>query len=471
MNNILFLDGDRMASEDTLNYLVSSMRDAVWSAPLLLLIFITGTYLTIKLRALPLRYALFGLKQAFSKEKKEQVGDISHFQALMTSLASAIGTGSVVGVATAIETGGMGSIFWMWVTALIGMSLKYAESLLAVRFRSKDEKGEMRGGPMYYIERGLQWKKTAKLFALFGAIAAIGTGNMVQVNSIAATAEELLGINPWIVGSLVAFLTWFVLMRGVLSISRVASFLVPFMALFYFLASLYILLESGSKLSAAFFAIFHGAFNTQAAAGGFLGATVAQAIQVGVARSIFSSEAGLGVSSIAAAAAKTDMPARQGMVAMTGALLSTALICTMTALVIHVSGALDMPGLSGASLAIRAFESHLAFGHYILAIGLVLFAYTTIIGWAYYGEKCVEFLLGSRSIPLYRSLYCLLIIPGAALHLTTVWAFADMMNGLMAIPNLLALIALGRVISSETTSFIYQLKREKEEPPYTENAI
>ncbi|MDF2550695.1 MAG: dagA [Chlamydiales bacterium] len=310
-------------NEASLNFWVSSLRDAVWSPPLLLLIFITGVYLTLKLKALPLRYALFGIKQAFSLGKKvdhRAEGDISHFQALMTSLASAIGTGSVVGVATALETGGMGSIFWMWVTALIGMSLKYAESLLAVKYRIRDSKGEMAGGPMYYIANGLKWRRAARLFALFGAIAAIGTGNMVQVNSIAATAQDLLGLSPWLVGALVAMITWFVLMKGVLSISRVASFLVPFMALFYFLAALYILFQSGSRIGEAFQAIFVGAFSPQAAAGGFLGATVAQAIQVGVARSIFSSEAGLGVSSIAAAAAKTDMPARQGMVAMTGAL-------------------------------------------------------------------------------------------------------------------------------------------------------
>lgn len=442
-----------------------TLKTWVWSWPLLLLIFGCGLYITWLLRGMQFSYLGYAFKQVIAKRREGSQGDISPFQALMTSLAGAIGTGSIVGVATALTFGGAGALFWMWITALIGMALKYAESVLAVKYRVKDEKGEMIGGPMEYIKRGLGWDKVAILFAVMGAIAAFGTGNLVQVNSIGDAIYSIWAIDPWITGIVLAVITGTVILGGVKSIGNVAGVLVPIMAFFYLAGGIFILMLNYDKIPAAFGLIFRSAFEGQAAAGGFLGATVMMAFQVGVARSVFTNEAGLGISSIAAAAADTDSSARQALIIMTGALLSTVIICTMTGLVIIVTGAFGFQGvdgssLAGASMAIHAFATSFTGGAYVVTIGLILFAFTTVIAWAYYGEKCCEYLFGTRSIIYYRIIFTLLVIPGCAMELRAVWYFADMMNGLMAIPNLIALLALSKVIKEETDIF---LKLERQE--------
>jgi len=447
---------------------VSQMYHWVWGIPLLLLLLGTGAYLTILLKGVQFRYLGYAIKQVFAKQRGNSEGDISHFDALMTSLAGAIGTGTIVGVATGITVGGLGSLFWMWVMALLGMATKYSESLLAVKYRELDARGEMIGGPMQYIERGMGWKWMAALFAILGAFAAIGVGNLAQVNSIAAAVTEIHdGADPWITGVVVAVITGLVIMGGVKSIGHVAGVLVPIMAIFYICGGMAIIVLHIDKVPEAFGIIFKSAFTGQAAVGGFVGSTIMMAIQTGVARSIFSNESGLGISTIAAAAAKTDSPGRQAMITMTGALLSTVIVCTITGLVLAVTGVLgstDETGelVTGVALATKAFDT-LPGGLYVVAIGLILFAFSTVIAWAYYGEKCCEYLLGVRSVPVYRMLYTLLVIPGSALHIKIVWDLADILNGLMAIPNLIALIALSGVIIAETKTFLHTIALEREQ--------
>lgn len=441
-----------------IDHYLEMAKDALWGAPLLFLLFGTGVYLTIMLKGMQFRYLGYALKQVFAKQKQGASGDISHFDAFMTSLAGAIGTGSIVGVSLAVAVGGLGSIFWMWITALLSMAIKYSESLLAVKYRKIDSRGEMIGGPMSYIEQGLGWKPVAIIFAIFASVAAIGTGNLVQVNSIAGAVKDVWSINPWVTGVILAILTGLVLFRGVKTIGKVSSILVPVMALLYVTAGSLILFLNYQHIPQAFSDIFSSAFHGQAAVGGFAGSTVIMAIQLGVARSVFSNEAGLGISSVASAAAKTDIPARQAMITMTGVLLSTVVICTMTGLVIAVTGVHGSVGedgaiLNGVSLAIQAF-SYLVGGNYIVTIGLCCFAFSTVMAWAYYGEKCAEYLFGERSVILYRILYVLLVIPGAAINLEVAWNVADITNALMMIPNLIALIALSKVITSETKSFL-----------------
>lgn len=450
---------------DYFRFAVEVLHGWIWGPPLLMLIIGTGAYLTFLLRGLQFRYLAYGIRQVFAKRKAGAVGDISHFESLMTSLAGAIGTGNIVGVSTALAIGGLGSLFWMWVTALFGMATKYAESLLAVKFREMDERKEMIGGPMEYIERGLGLKWVAMLFAALGTIAAIGTGNLVQVNSIADAVFTTWGIDPWVTGVVTAIITGLVILGGIKSIGHFAGVLVPIMSLFYLTAGLWVIGYNYDQVPGAFIAIFKSAFTGQAAFGGFAGASILLAIQMGVARGVFSNEAGLGISSIAAAAAKTDSPGRQAMITMTGTLMSTIVVCTVTGLAIAVSGVfgqVDDSGklLTGVSLAIKAFQSTLLWGDYIVSIGLVLFAFSTVVAWAYYGEKCSEYLFGTKAVVIYRVLFTLLVLPGAALELDLVWAFADIANGLMAIPNLIALIALSRLVAEETHDFIYQLAHE-----------
>lgn len=449
----------------------SFLRDArgiVWSIPLLTLLLGTGAWLTFVLRGVLFRYLGYAMKQSITSSKTESAGDISHFESLMTTLAGAIGTGTIVGVSTAIVLGGLGAIFWMWVTVLFGMATKYAESLLAVKYRKIDEKGEISGGPMQYIEEGLGWRWMAIIFAIFGAIAAFGTGNLVQVNAIAEAIGGITPINPWYSGGMIALLTAMVILGGVKSIGRFSSLVVPGMALAYIAAALYIIVVHVDALPSAISLIVTSAFQGQSAFGGFAGASVMMAIQMGVSRSIVSNEAGLGISTMAAAAAKTDSPGRQAMITMTGALLSTLVVCTMTGLVIAVTsvlGTTDSSGkvLSGASMVIAAFDTAFIGGAYVVAVGLILFAYTTVIAWAYYGEKCFEYLFGKKAVKLYRILFTLAIIPGAALKLEIVWYLADIVNGLMVIPNLIAVIALSRVVKEETHVFIQQVEKEKRE--------
>ncbi len=444
---------------DDLNHYISEIRNFVWGPPLMALLIGTGAYLTIILRGVQFRYLGYAIVQVFAKQKKNSEGDISHFNSLMTSLAGALGTGTIVGVATAVAVGGLGSLFWMWVTAFVGMATKYSESLLAVKYRTMDESGEMLGGPMQYMERGLNWKFVAVIFAFFGALAAIGTGNLVQVNAITEIMGNIWGTDPLWTGICLSIIVGVVLLGGVKSIGRVAGILVPFMAFFYLAAGLFVLFKHYDRLPEAFGLIFSSAFSGQAAAGGFMGATVMRAMQEGVARSIFSNEAGMGISSIAAAAAKTDAAPRQALIAMTGSLLSTVIVCTVTGLVIAVTSvqgqiSLDGQVLNGSNMAIAAFNSTITGGNYIVSIGLILFAFTTVIAWGYYGEKCFEYLLGERSTLFYRVLFTLLVIPGAIVKMEVAWYLADILNGLMVIPNLIALIALSGVIVTETNLFL-----------------
>lgn len=449
---------------DSLFQVLKTTRDWVWSPPLLFLLLGVGLYLSCLLKGMQFRYVGYAIRQVFSKRDAKADGDISHFQALMTALAGAIGTGSIVGVATGVAIGGMGALFWMWVTALVGMATKFSESLLACKYRVTDEKGEKVGGPMEYLERGLGWRSLAIAFSLMGCIAALGTGNLVQVNSIGDALSDVWGVNPWVTGVVLCGVTSLVLLGGVQSIARVAGVLVPTMATFYVVGGLSIILLNIQLIPAVFSQIFREAFSGSAAAGGAAGSAMIIAIQTGVARSVFSNEAGLGVASIADAAAKTDHPGRQAMVAMTGALLSTIVVCTITGLVIGITGALQQSnGMEGATLAIRAFSSGIPGGQYIVSTGLIMFAYTTVLAWAFYGEKCCEYLFGLKAVVPYRMLYCLIVIPGAAVDLRIAWSIADIANGLMAIPNLIGLAALSKVIRSETSDFLRIVDRELKE--------
>ncbi|MBS4167467.1 sodium:alanine symporter family protein [Parachlamydia sp. AcF125] len=445
--------------------LLTEIKHMLWGPPLLLLLFGTGIYLTILLRGVQFRYFRFALKAVFAEQKQNSRGDISHFEALMTTLAGAIGTGTIAGVATGISVGGLGSLFWMCIAAIFGMATKYAESFLAVKYRVHDKRGEMVGGPMEYIERGLGWKWMAILFSIFGVIAAIGTGNLVQVNSIADALQNTLHFNPWSTGIGLAVVAGLVLVGGVKAIGKVAGILVPFMAILYLGAGVMVLAVNAPAIPDALYLILQSAFDGQAALGGFAGSSLMMAVQTGAARSVFTNEAGLGISSIAAAAAQTDQPGRQAMINMTGTFFSTILVCTMTGLVLAITGVLGQTTaegqlISGASMAIAAFNTSLPGGGYLVTAGLVLFAFTTLLAWAYYGEKCFEYIFGEQLIPLYRLLYIIVIIPGAALKMSVAWNLADIANALMAFPNLIALIALSGVVSGETRSFLKEIANE-----------
>jgi AGCS family alanine or glycine:cation symporter len=439
--------------------LLHSIKAILWGPPLLALLIGVGIYLTFVLKGVQFRYLFRSIKMIVSPEKSQAQGDISPFQSLMTSVASAVGTGSIVGVATALMAGGLGAVFWLWVCAFISMAVKYAESLLAVYYRTTDSRGEMCGGPMYYMERGLGWKWMASLFAIFASIAALGTGNLVQVNSIADAVKNVYGISPWMTGVVLTVITGFVLFGGIKSIGSFSAWVVPFKALAYASCGIVVLVINYQELPNAVSMIMTSAFSGQAACGAFLGSSVMMAIQMGVARSVFCSEAGLGIASIASAAAKTNSSGRQAMMSMTGTLVSTSIICTITALVIAVTGVMGTPDaqgnpLNGASLVIAAFSSALSSGKYVVVIGLMLFAYTTIIAWAYYGEKCFEYIFGPKSTKFYRFLYVGLILPGSLFALDMVWCFADIMNALMVIPNMIALLGLSGVIQKETKLFL-----------------
>lgn len=441
----------------------------VWGAPLLILLMGIGIYLTVRLRGIQFTHLIYALKLVFGKQhQQEGKGDISHFESLMTALAATIGIGNIAGVATALTIGGVGALFWMWVTALIGMAIKYAEAILAVKYRTTDKNGEMCGGPMYFIEHGLGWRWLAFAFALFGAIGAFGGGNMLQANSVADVMRAYFQVDPLWTGITLAVLTGLTLLGGIKSIGKVASFLVPFMAIFYIGGASLILLKFYYKIPAAFWSIFSHAFTGQAAFGGFAGSTLLLAIQVGVSRGLMTSEAGLGTASIAAAAAKTDLPGRQALVSMTGCFLATIIMCSATGLVLGVTdifGTLGPDGklLTGAAMTLSAFQSVFPWGGFVVTIGLILFAFTTLIGWSYYGEKCVEYLLGVKSVSPYRILFTLIVIPGAILELDAVWMISDICNGLMAFPNLLGLAALSGVVIHETNSFMEVLKAERNE--------
>ncbi|MCR4441681.1 MAG: sodium:alanine symporter family protein [Peptococcaceae bacterium] len=439
---------------------VGKVNSLVWGPYMLVLLVGTGLFLTIRLNFYSFRYLPYALKLAFSKHQDEKSqGDINHFQALMTALAATIGTGNIAGVATAVCLGGPGAVFWMWVTALVGMATKYSEAILAVKYRIVDERGEMAGGPMYFLERGLNMKWLGVLFALFGALAGFGIGNMVQSNSVAAAIETTFKVPPIVSGLVLAILTALVILGGIKSIGRVTSALVPIMAVFYILGGLVIICMYITSLPAAIVFILKAAFSGAGpVAGGFAGATVAQAIRFGVARGVFSNEAGLGSAPIAAAAAKTDHPARQALVSMTGTFLDTIVVCSITGLVLAITGMWEQANpqsLTGAALTTAAFSKGLpgSWGGIIVSIGIILFAYSTILGWAYYGEKCAEYLLGVKAVLPYRWLWVIFCALGSVAKLSFVWDLADTLNGLMAVPNLIGLLLLSGVVVSETKDF------------------
>ena len=384
----------------------------------------------------------------------------------MTALAGTIGIGSIAGVATAITIGGMGSLVWMWFAALLGMATKYGEAILAVKYRMTDEKEEMCGGPMYYIARGMGVKWLAVLFCIFGIGASFGIGNVVQTNSVAIALHEIAAIDPIWSGIGVMILVAFALVGGIKSIGKVVAIVVPAMALFYIGGGLLIICLKIQALPAAFALIFRSAFEGQAAIGGFAGAGIMAAIQMGISRGVFSSEAGMGSSPIAAAAAKTDTPGRQALVSMCSVFITTGIVCTITGLVIAVSGVLGETGatgglLDGSALVLRAFNSILPYGGLIVTIAIIPFAYSTILSWAYYGEKCIEYLFGLKIVKAYRIFFILLVIPGALIGMRLTWSFSNLMNGLMAFPNLIALFALTGVIAKETRFFEQLLQKER----------
>lgn len=428
----------------------------VWGAPMLILLVGTGLWLTCLLRGLQftkLGYSLY-LGLIKRKEESDEEGDISHFQALMTALSATVGTGNIAGVATAIALGGPGALFWMWITGLVGMATKYGEAVLAVKYRVQDEMGTMCGGPMYYIERGLNKKWLAVCFALFAAVASFGIGNMVQSNSVAAAVQASFNIPVGVTGIILAVATGAVIIGGIKSIGRVTGVLVPVMIIFYVAGALVILLLHISEIPAAFGVIFTHAFSPTAATGGFAGAGVMMAIRMGVARGVFSNESGLGSAPIAAAAAKTKHPVAQALVSMTQTFIDTIVVCTMTGLVIVISGAW-MSGKNGAELTTVAFDTAMPgnWGGFIVTIGLILFAYSTIIGWCYYGEKSMEYLWGEKVIKPYRVVWVIFVALGAFLKLNLVWNISDVFNGLMAFPNLVALLMLSPIIAKETREY------------------
>ncbi len=436
--------------------IINQIGGWVWGLPLIILLVGTGAYLTIALRGIQFTKLAHSLYLGLIKRKDDddEPGDISNFQALMTALSATVGTGNIAGVATAIAIGGPGALFWMWVTGLVGMATKYGEAVLAVKYRVKDNLGNMCGGPMYYIEHGLGWKWLASLFALFAAVAAFGIGNMVQSNSVAASVEATFNLPGPVTGIVLAIATAAVILGGIKSIGRVTGVLVPVMIVLYILGSIAILLLHMDQIPGALALIFEKAFSPSAASGGFAGAGVMLAIRMGVARGIFSNESGLGSAPIAAAAAKTKHPVTQALVSMTQTFIDTLVVCTMTGLVIIISGVWDS-GMNGAELTTAAYSNTAlgSFGGLIVTLSLILFAYSTIIGWSYYGEKAMEYLFGEKSIMPYRLMFIVFVGVGAFLKLDLVWALSDCFNGLMAFPNLIALLALSPVIVQETRDY------------------
>lgn len=424
----------------------------------------TGVWFTLLTRFLQvtrfphvIRTALGGLFQ----KKKASKGAITPFQAVSTALAATLGTGNIVGVATAIVAGGPGAIFWMWVSAFFGMMTKYAEVLLAVKFRKRNEQGEWSGGPMYAIENGLgmRYKPLAVAFASFGMLAAFGVGNMTQVNSIAASMNHAIGLPPWVTGVVVAVLSGLVILGGVKRLGQVAEKIVPFMSGLYIVGSLVVLAVNWRQIGGALSLICTCAFSLKSAAGGALGFAVGKAMRYGIARGVFSNEAGLGSAPIAHASADTDSPARQGLFGVFEVFVDTLLICTMTALVILTTGALET-GSDGAALTAAAYGSVFGegAGKVFVASGILLFAYATVISWSLYGQKCFEYLFGRRRVVIYQAIYVLCIVPGAMIELRTIWEFADTLNGLMAIPNLIAILALSPVVYRVTRDYWKGLK-------------
>ena len=443
--------------QDNLVKTLSEISSYVWGLPLIILLLGTGVYLTVILRGIQFRALIPSLYIALIKRKELEnaEGDISHFQALMTALAATVGVGNIAGVATAIAVGGPGALFWMWITGLFGMATKYSEAVLAVKYRESDKFGTMSGGPMYYISKGLGIKWLGALFAVFASIAAFGIGNMVQSNSVADALNSAFAVPAWLSGVVMCVATGLVVLGGIKSIAKATSVLVPFMIVFYMIGALISIFVHLDNVPEAFRLIFYHAFAPTAAAGGFMGAAVQQTLRMGVARGIFSNESGLGSSPIAAAAAQTSNPVRQALVSMTQTFIDTIVVCTFTGVVIIASGVWDS-GQTGASLSALAFEQGIPrqIGDDMVAISLSAFAYSTILGWCYYGEKSIEYLFKEVAVKPYRILFTIMVLVGAVVELDLVWTFADIMNGLMAFPNLIGLLGLSKVVVEETKKYL-----------------
>jgi AGCS family alanine or glycine:cation symporter len=438
-----------------LHGIVKWINGYLWGAPTLVVLFSTHLFLTFRLKFIQ-RYIGLALKLSFKRDPSGE-GDVSHFGALTTALAATIGTGNIVGVATAVSLGGPGAVFWCWLTGVFGFATKYGEAVLSVKYRVKTSDGTMLGGPMYALERGLNMKWLAVLFSVFTAIAAFGIGNMVQANSIAALAKETLNIPAWVTGLFTTAITAVVILGGVGSIARVCGLLVPFMALFYVLGCIVILAINHEALLPSLALIGKSAFTPKAAGGGFIGASVMMAARFGIARGLFSNEAGLGSAPIVAAAAKTNNPVKQALVSATGTFWDTVVVCAMTGLVVVSTVYLhpnDFGSIDGAMMTKRAFGEIPVIGPIILTMGLFTFVFSTILGWSYYGERAIEYLFGKISLVPYRVLWVMAVMVGSLISLPLVWDLADMMNMLMAIPNLISLIMLHGVIALETRKYL-----------------
>lgn len=435
----------------TIEALIATLSGWVWGPPMLTLLVGTGLYLTVLLKGLQFRALPLAFRLVFHKDHGH-AGDISHFAALMTALAATVGIGNIVGVATAITLGGPGAVFWMWMTGLVGMVTKYSEAVLAVKYREKGEHG-MRGGPMYYLAKGAGLPWLGWLFALFTALATFGIGNMTQANAAAKIFEATFHIEPWVTGVVLMVLTALVILGGIRSIGRFTSFLVPFMIVGYVGSALVVLALNVTEIPHAFGLIFGHAFSPAAATGGFAGATVAAAMRFGIARGVFSNESGLGSAPIAAAAARTHDPVKQALVSMTQTFIDTLVVCTMTALVILSAKSWAL-GVGAGQLTSASFGETLgSTGEIIVALATALFAYSTLIGWNYYGEKAIEYLFGPRSIRIYRIVFIAMVVVGAMMNLEFVWNFSDLMNGMMALPNLIGLLLLSKVVKAETDRY------------------
>ena len=452
---------------EALNNILTEISGWLWGWPMVIMLMGTHLYLTIRLR-FPQRMIFTAIRLSVQKDP-ESTGDVSQFHSLATALAATIGTGNIIGMATAIALGGPGAVLWCWLTGLFGISTKYSEGLLAIKYRVKGADGNMQGGPMYALERGLGWKWLAILFAIFTTIASFGIGNMVQANAIATITEEAYQISPYLTGAITSILVSLVILGGVKIIAKVCGFLVPFMALFYVLGCISILIMNAPYVWPAIKLICVSAFSPTAVGGGFVGATIMTAARYGISRGLFSNESGMGSSPIIAAAAQTRNPVRQALVSSSGTFWDTVVICAITGLVI-VSSVLAYPDISfedGATLTKMAFSKIPYIGTPLLTFGLMSFTFSTILGWSYYGERAVEYLEGHRWIKVYRILYIIGVFIGSVANLTIVWNLADCMNAMMAIPNLISLLFLSGIIVQETRKYLWngQLDKKMEEEP------
>ena len=442
---------------EAINNWLSTISGWVWGPPMLILLFGTHLYLTFRLRFIQ-RYVLHGIRLSLHR-KREGAGDISHFGALMTALAATIGTGNIVGVATAVAAGGPGAVLWMWLTGVFGMATKYGEAVLSIKYRVTMPDGSMAGGPMFVLDRGMRNKPLAWFFAIMTVVASFGIGNMVQSNAVANMMQETFHVAPWISGVVMAAIVGVVILGGIRSIARVCQALVPVMAIGYCLGCLVILALGWRTLPHTVGLIFSSAFTGQAAVGGFLGAGIREAIRFGIARGLFSNESGMGSAPIVAAAAQTPNPVRQALVSATGTFWDTVVICAMTGLVVVNSGEW-MNGLKGAALSKAAFDSLPVFGPAILTFGLLTFVFSTLLGWSYYGEIALEYLFGRKAILPYRIAWVIAVMAGSLSAMPLVWNFADVANGLMALPNLVALLVLAPVLVAETKEHLWKARVE-----------